>query len=151
MTDDQSLRPPTTSPDDLAAPQAGDIARLEALMAEVPPSSPGWSAPASRTPMVTLWLGIGAFVAALAVVLDLALVRQGQRSLVAGGVLFVVILAGVILAIIAITAAIRVRSTPDSDADARTRAAIAVGLAAVALLLMTMAGLELYAIGLDTF
>ena len=54
-------------------------------------------------------------------------------------------------AIAAIVGAIRVRSTPDSDASARTRAAIAIGLAAVALLLMTLAGLELYAIGLDAF
>ena len=120
-------------------------------MAEVPPSSPGWSAPPSRTPQAALWLGVGAFVAGFAVVLDLALVRQGQRSIVAGGVLFVVLLAGVVAAIAAIVGAIRVRSTTDSDATARTRAAIAIGLAAVALLLMTLAGLELYAIGLDAF
>jgi hypothetical protein len=99
--------------------------------------------------MAALWCGVGAFVVGLAIVLDLALVRQGQRSLVAGGILFVVLLAGVILAIAAITAAIRVRSTAESDASARTRAAIAAGLAAVALLLMTLASLELYAIGLE--
>jgi hypothetical protein len=150
MTDDQRLQPPTTPPDDLAGrPPASDNARLESLMAEVPPSSPGWSAPPSRTPTAALWLGVGALVVGFAVVLDLALVRQGQRSIVAGGVLFFVLLAGVAAAIAAIIGAIRVRSTRDSDASARTRAAIAIGLAAAALLLMTLAGLELYAIGLD--
>jgi hypothetical protein len=149
MTDDQSLRPPRTSPDDLAGRRASDNARLESLMAEVPPSSPGWSAPPSRTPMAALWCGVGAFVAGLAVVLDLALVRQGQRSLVAGTLLFVVLLAGVGLAIAAIVGGIQVRSTNESDAAARTRAAIAIGLAAISLLLMTLAGLELFAIGLD--
>jgi hypothetical protein len=101
--------------------------------------------------MTALWCGVGAFVAGLAVVLDLALVRQGQRSIVAGGILFIVLLAGVILAVAAITAAIQVRSKPDSDGSARARAAIAVGLAVVALLLLTLAGLELYSIGLEAF
>ena len=139
-------RPPTD-----ARPPGSDNARLESLMAEVPPSTPGWSAPPSRTPIAALWLGVGAFVAAWAVVIDLALVRQGQRSMVAGGVLGIILLAGFIAAIAAIIGAVRVRSTPDSDTQARTRAAIAVGLAAVALLLMTLAGLELYSIGLDAF
>jgi uncharacterized membrane protein len=128
-----------------------DNARLESLMAEVPPSTPGWSAPPIRTPMIALWLGVAAFVIGLAVVLDMALVRQGQRSIVAGGILGLVLLAGVIAAIAAIVGAFRVRSVADSDADARTRAAIAVGLAVVALLLMTLAGLELFSIGLDAF
>jgi hypothetical protein len=92
---------------------------------------------------------VGAFVIGLAVVLDLALVRQGQRSIVAGGVLFVVLLGGIVAAITAITAGIRIRSAADRDPTARTRAAIAIGLAAVGLLLMSLAGLELYAIGLD--
>lgn len=144
---DATERPPS----DESRPPASDNARLESLMAEVPPSAPGWSAPPSRVPVAALWLGVGAFVIGLAVVLDLALVRQGQRSIVAGGVLFVILLVGVILAVTAITAAIRVRSTADSDSGARTRAAIAVGLAAVALVLMTLAGLELYAIGLGAF
>jgi hypothetical protein len=147
--DDQHSQAPMNTPDDLIGQGASDTARLESLMAEVPPSSPGWSAPPTRTPMAALWFGVGAFVAGLAVVLDLALVRQGQRSLVAGGIFFFVLLAGVILAIAAITAAIRVRSTAESDASARTRAAIAAGLAAVALLLMALASLELYAIGLE--
>ncbi len=93
--------------------------------------------------------GVAAFVIGLAVVLDMALVRQGQRSIVAGGILGLILLAGVGLAIAAIVGGIRVRSTKDSDAVARTRAAIAIGLAGVALLLITLAGLELYAIGLD--
>ena len=101
--------------------------------------------------MIALWLGVGAFVAAWAVVLDLALVRQGQRSIVAGGILGIVLLAAFVAAIAAIIGAVRVRSSTDSDAHARTRAAIAIGLAAVALLLMTLAGLELYPIGLDAF
>lgn len=151
MTDDQPLQPQTTPPDDLAGRPTSDNVRLESLMAEVPPSSPGWSAPASRTPMAALGLGVGALVIGFAVVLDLALVRQGQRSIVAGGILFLVLLAGVVAAIAAIVGAIRVRSTTDRDASARTQAAIAIGLAAVALLLMTLAGLELYAIGLDAF
>ena len=100
--------------------------------------------------MIALWLGVGAFVAAWAVVIDLVLVRQGQRSMVAGGVLGIVLLVAVSAAIAAIIGAVRVRSNAGSDTDARTRAAIAVGLAAVSLLLMTLAGLELYSIGLDT-
>jgi hypothetical protein len=136
---------------DTATRPAADNARLESLMAEVPPSTPGWEAPPSRTPMAALWSGVAAFVIGFAVVIDMALVRQGQRSIVAGGVLFVVLLAGVILAIAAITAAVRVRSMPSSDAAARTRAAFAISLAAVGLLLMTLAGLELYAIGLEAF
>jgi Ca2+/Na+ antiporter len=137
-------------PSDALTP-GSDNARLESLMAEVPPSTPGWSAPPSRTPTVALWLGVGAFVAAWAVVIDLALVRQGQRSILAGGILGSILLAGFIAAIAAIIGGIQVRSTKDSDAAARARAAIAIGLAAVALLLMTLAGLELYAIGLDAF
>ncbi|MET1231397.1 MAG: hypothetical protein ABWY52_00940 [Candidatus Limnocylindrales bacterium] len=144
---DPAARP---SSDDPRA-TASDNARLESLMAEVPPSAPGWSAPPSRTPTAARWCGVGAVVAGFAVVLDLALVRQGQRSIVAGGVLFVALLGGVALAVAAITAATRVRSDPDSDASARARAAIAAGLAVVALLLLTLAGLELYAIGLDSF
>ena len=132
-----------------AAQANPDTARLESLMAEVPPSTPGWTAPPSRTPEVAQWTGVAAFVIGLAVVLDLALVRQGQRSIVAGGVLFVVLLVGVVAAITAITAGIRVRSTTSDDAAARTRAALAIGLAAVGLVLMTLAALELYAIGLD--
>ena len=132
-----------------ALPPGSDHTRLESLLAEVPPSTPGWSAPPSRTPVAALWLGVGALVAAWAVVLDLALVRQGQRSIVAGGILGIVLLAGVVAAISAIIAAIQVRSTADSDADARTRAAIAVGLAVVALVLMTLAGLELIGIGIN--
>ena len=139
------------SPGDEPHPPASDNARLESLMADVPPSTPGWSAPPSRTPMIALWLGVGAFAIGLAVVLDMALVRQGQRSMVAGGILGVVLLAAVVAAIAAIIGGIRVRSTKDSDAAARTRAAIAIGLAAVSLLLMTLAGLELYAIGLEAF
>ncbi|HVQ22245.1 MAG TPA: hypothetical protein VMT36_03165 [Candidatus Saccharimonadia bacterium] len=134
-----------------APPPGSDNTRLESLMAEVPPSTPGWSAPPSRTPMIALWLGVGAFVAAWAVVIDLALVRQGQRSIVAGGILGIVLLVAVGAAISAIIGAVRVRSSAYSDAHARTRAAIAAGLAAVALLLMTLAGLELYSIGLDAF
>ena len=144
-------RPPTDAPPTDVRPAGSDNARLESLMAEVPPSPPGWSVPPSRTPMAVLWLGVGAFVAGWAVVIDLVLVRQGQRSIVAGGILFVVLLAGVVAAIAAIIGAIRVRSSVDSDADARTRAAIAVGLAVVALLLMLLAGLELYSIGIDAF
>jgi hypothetical protein len=145
-----------TAPDPQPGSEAGrpsvsDNAHLESLLAEVPPSPPGWSAPPSRTPMAALGLGIGAFAVGFAVVLDLALVRQGQRSIVAGGILFAVLLAGVAAAIGAIVGGIRVRSTTDSDASARTRAAIAIGLAAVAILLMTLAGLELYSIGLDAF
>ena len=149
MTDDQSLQPPRPSPDDLAGRGASDNARLESLLAEVPLSAPGWPVPRSRVPMAALWLGVGSFVAGLAVVLDLALVRQGQRSIVAGGVLFVVLLAGVVMAIAAIVAAIQVRSTADSDDGARTRAAMAVVPAVVALVLLTLAGLELYGIGLE--
>jgi hypothetical protein len=137
-------------PSDVLSP-GSDNTRLESLMAEVPPSSPAWSAPPSRTPMVVLWLGVGAFAAAWAVVIDLALMRQGQRSMVAGGIQGVILLAGFIAAIAAIIGGIRVRSTKDSDVAARTRAAIAIGLAAIALLLMTLAGLELYSIGLDAF
>ena len=146
--------PPGAYPDTArteANPAPSDNARLEALMAEVPPSAPGWSAPPSRTPEVAQWMGVGAFVIGLAVVLDMALVRQGQRSIVAGAILFVVLLAGVVLAIAAIIVAIRVRSDVKSDIGARTRAALAIGLAAVGLLLMTLAGLELYAIGLAAF
>ena len=138
-------------PDDLAVQGASDNARLESLLAEVPPSPPAWTAPPSRTPMLAQWSGVVAFVVGLAVVLDLSLVRQGERSVVAGGILFVVLLAGVILALAAITAAIRVRSMPSGDAPARTRAALAIGLAGAGLLLMTLAGLELYAIGLEAF
>lgn len=138
---------PTAEP----RPTASDDTRLESLMAEVPASPRGWSAPPSRLPQAAQWLGIGAFAAGFAVVLDLALVRQGQHSIVAGGALFVVLLAGVIAAIAAITAGIKVRSASDSDGDARLRGAIAIGLATVALVLLTLAGLELYAIGLDTF
>ncbi len=140
-----------TPPPGDALPPGSDNTRLESLMGEVPPSTPGWSAPPSRTPIAALWLGVGAFVAAWAVVLDLALVRQGQRSIVAGGILGVILLAGVVAAISAIIGAIRVRSSADSGADARTRAAIAIGLSAVALVLMTLAGLELFFIGLDSF
>ena len=139
------------SPSDESRPAGSDNARLESLMAEVPPSAPGWTSPPSRTPMAALWCGVGAFVAGLAVVLDLALVRQGQRSIVAGGILALVLLAGIGLAIAAIVGGIQVRSTKDSDAAAGTRAAIAIGLAVVALLLLTLAGLELYSIGLDAF
>lgn len=146
----QSAGPELQPPSD-ALPPGSDNARLESLMAEVPPSAPGWSAPPSRTPMIALWLGVGAFVAAWAVVIDLVLVRQGQPSMVAGGILGVILLAGFIAAIAAIIGGIQVRSTKGSDAAARTRAAIAIGLAAVGLLLMTLAGLELYAIGLDAF
>jgi hypothetical protein len=101
--------------------------------------------------MAALWLGVGAFVAAWAVVIDLALVRQGQRPMVAGGILGVILLAGFVAAIAAIIGAVRVRSDAGSDVNARSRAAIAIGLAATSLLLMTLAGLELYAIGLDAF
>ena len=142
-----SAGPPPSDP----GATASDTARLESLMAEVPPSAPGWSAPPSRTPMAALWCGVGAFVAGLAVVLDLALVRQGQRSIVAGSILALVLLAGVGLSIAAIVGGIQVRSTKDSDAADRTRAAIAIGLAAISLVLITLAGLELYAIGLDSF
>jgi Ca2+/H+ antiporter len=81
----------------------------------------------------------------------MALVHQGQRSIVAGGILGVALLAGVGLAIAAIVGGIQVRSKRDNDAAARTRAAIAICLAAISLVLMTLAGLELYAIGLDAF
>ncbi len=60
--------------------------------------------------MAALWLGVGAFVAAWAVVIDLALVRQGQRSMVAGGILGVILLAGFVAAIAAIIGAVRVSS-----------------------------------------
>jgi hypothetical protein len=134
-----------------AHPAASDNARLESLMAEVPPSTPGWSAPPSRTPVLAQWSGVAAFAIGLAVVLDMALVHQGQRSIVAGGILGVALLAGVGLAIAAIVGGIQVRSKRDNDAAARTRAAIAICLAAISLVLMTLAGLELYAIGLDAF
>jgi hypothetical protein len=147
----QPTAPVGKPPEGAPRPEGSDNARLESLMAEVPPSPPGWSPPPSRTPMVALWLGIGALIAGFAVVLDLSLVRQGQRSLVAGGVLFVVLFAGLVMAIAAIAAGLRVRSMADSDTAARTRAAAAIGLAAVALVLMTLAGLELFSIGLDAF
>ena len=144
-----SAVPGEPPPSEEHSPSVSDNARLESLMAEVPPSPPGWSAPATRTPELAQWAGVAAFVIGLAVVLDMALVRQGQRSIVAGGILGLILLAGVGLAIAAIVGGIRVRSTKDSDAAARTRAAIAIGLAAVGLVLMTLAGFELYAIGLD--
>jgi hypothetical protein len=148
MTGDRRSQPPMEA-SSRTGQGAGDNARLEARMAEVPPSAPRWSAPPGRVPMAALWCGVASFVAALAVALDLALVRQGQRSLVAGGILFVVLLAGIVLAVAAVTAAIRVRSTAESDAEAKTRAALAIGLAVVAVVLLTLAGLELYAMGLE--
>ena len=100
--------------------------------------------------MIALWLGVGAFVAAWAVVLDLALVRQGQRPWSPAASWGSSSWSRSGAAIAAIIGAVQVDSNAGSDTDARTRAAIAVGLAAVSLLLMTLAGLELYSIGLDT-
>ncbi len=77
--------------------------------------------------------------------------RQGQRSIVAGGILGIVLLAGVGAAIAAIIGAHprpiqrrQRRRRPDPRRHRHRPGR-------VALLLMTLAGLELYSIGLDAF
>lgn len=135
------------SPAPEAPSSPSDNARLESLMAEMPPSAPGWSAPPSRAPTIALGLSLAGFAASLLAAFQAAAARQSRDGVAAGSLLFVVLLGGVVMAIVAITIAIRVRSSADSDTSARLRAAIAIGLSAVAIVLATIAGIDLYGIG----